>query len=95
MLKELFNIIQDRRTRRPKDSYTVTLLDGGRDAILQKIGEEAVEVILAGKGQGNQRIVEETADLLYHSLVLLADAQLELGDVEAELRRRHVLSRKP
>ena len=89
MLNELFLIIQDRKANPTKESYTAKLLAEGEDCILQKVGEEAVEVILAAKGQGNQRLVEETADLFYHTLVMLAVKGLTLGDVEAELRERH------
>lgn len=90
MLRELSEIIEDRKESRPDDSYTVRLLDQGLDAILQKVGEEAVEVILAGKGQGNQRLIEETADLFYHTLVLLSASNLTLSDVEEELKNRHL-----
>ena len=89
MLDELFEIIEDRKTNPTSTSYTAKLLAQGEDRILQKVGEEMVEVILAAKGQGNQRLIEETADLFYHTLVLLASKDLSLGDVEAELRRRH------
>jgi phosphoribosyl-ATP pyrophosphohydrolase len=61
----------------------------GEDEILKKIGEEAVEVVLAGKGQGNQRLVEEVADLAYHTLVLLAYKGLSLEAIEEELEKRH------
>ncbi len=90
MLRELSEIIEDRKESRPAGSYTVQLLDQGLDAILQKVGEEAVEVILAAKGQGNQRLIEETADLFYHTLVLLSASNLTLSDVEAELKKRHL-----
>ena len=89
MLNDLFEIIQDRKKLQPQGSYTWQLLQAGQDAILKKVGEEAVEVILAGKGQGNQRLVEEVADLFYHTLVLLSANNLTLGDVEDELRQRH------
>jgi phosphoribosyl-ATP pyrophosphohydrolase len=92
-LDELFALITDRRANRQPGSYTNSLFDKGEDAILQKVGEEAVEVILAGKGQGNQRVIEETADLFYHTLVMLAQRGLSLADVQAELGRRHA-SRK-
>ncbi len=95
MLQELFDIIMDRQARPQPGSYTNKLLDGGTDAILQKVGEESVEVILAAKGQGKQRLVEETADLFYHILVLLASQGVTLAEVEAELRRRHSISRLP
>ena len=89
MLYDLFAIIKDRQAHPTEDSYTARLFATGQDAILKKVGEEAMEVILAAKGQGNQRVVEEVADLFYHTLVLLADCDLALADVEAELRKRH------
>lgn len=89
MLIELFNIIEDRKANPTAKSYTAKLLVEGEDRILQKVGEEAVELILAAKGQGDQRLIEETADLFYHILVLLASKGLTLGDVESELRKRH------
>jgi phosphoribosyl-ATP pyrophosphohydrolase len=89
MLNELFAIIEDRKAHPVEGSYTNQLLSEGEDRIVQKVGEEAIEVIVAAKGQGDQRVVEETADLFYHTLVLLASRGLRLADVEAELRRRH------
>jgi phosphoribosyl-ATP pyrophosphohydrolase len=90
MLNELFTLIEDRKAHPVDGSYTNRLLADGEDKILKKIGEEAVEVIVAAKGQGDQRVAEETADLLYHVLVLLAARGQSLADVEAELRRRHI-----
>jgi phosphoribosyl-ATP pyrophosphohydrolase len=90
MLHELFAIIKDRQAHPTEGSYTARLMADGDDAILKKVGEEAVEVILAAKGQGDQRVVEEVADLFYHTLVLLAHFDLSLSDVEAELRQRHM-----
>ena len=92
MLDELFQIIEDRKANPVEGSYTNRLLDAGEDEILKKIGEEAVEVILAAKAQGNQRLVEELADLVYHSLVLLAAKSLTLSDIHGELSRRHFSS---
>ena len=89
MLNELFDIILDRKMNPLPGSYTNKLLDSGEDVVLQKVGEESVEVILAAKGQGNQRLVEEVSDLFYHTLVLLVRQGVSLQDVEAELRRRH------
>jgi phosphoribosyl-ATP pyrophosphohydrolase len=90
MLNDLFVIIQDRKKRLPQNSYTASLLNRGEDYILKKVGEEAMEVILAAKSQGQQRLVEEVADLFYHTLVLLASHDLSLEDVETELQRRHI-----
>lgn len=89
MLSDLFEIILDRKAHPQPGSYTSQLLQAGTDAILQKVGEESVEVILAAKGQGKQRLVEEVSDLFYHSLVLLADQGVSLEEIEAELTRRH------
>ena len=89
MLQVLFKIIEDRKNNPTRNSYTAKLLAEGEDRILQKVGEEAVEVILASKGQGKQRLIEETADLFYHILVLLAAKGLTIDDVETELAKRH------
>ncbi len=86
---ELFALICDRRDYPTPNSYTVKLLAEGEDKIVKKVGEEAVEVILAAKSQGDQRLIEEVSDLTYHVLVLLASRGLTLQDVEAELSRRH------
>lgn len=88
-LHDLYAIILGRKTHPKSGSYTCELFAKGEDEILKKIGEEAVEVILAAKSQGNPRLVEETADLFYHLLVLLAARDLTPADVEAELERRH------
>jgi len=89
MLHELFAIIEDRKIHPVEGSYTNQLLRDGQDKILQKVGEEAIEVIVAAMGQSDTRVIEELADLFYHTLVLLAARGLTLADVEAELRRRH------
>lgn len=89
MLNELFELIEERKAKRPSGSYTTELLNGGEDGILKKVGEEAMEVILAAKGQGDGRLIEETADLFYHVLVMLSYKGLTLADVEEELRKRH------
>jgi phosphoribosyl-ATP pyrophosphohydrolase len=88
VLDELFATIIDRQAHPRPGSYTARLLDAGEDEILKKVGEEAMEVILAAKGQGDERVVSEIADLFYHLLVLLAARGLTLGQVEAELKRR-------
>lgn len=88
-LEHVFAIITDRQVHPKPGSYTNQLLTLGEDEIVKKIGEEAVEVILAVKGQGNERVVSELADLAYHCLVLLAQRGLTPDDVAAELERRH------
>jgi len=88
VLHALFATILDRQANPRPGSYTAHLLESGEDEILKKVGEEAMEVILAAKGQGDERITAEVADLLYHLLVLLAARGLDLAGVEAELIRR-------
>jgi len=88
VVDELLAILQERKANPTPESYTARLLAAGEDEIVKKIGEEVIEVILAAKGQGNQRLVEETADLLYHLLVLLVARDLTWADVKAELARR-------
>ncbi len=85
----LFATIQDRKVNPKPGSYTNSLFDAGEDEIVKKVGEEAVEIILAVKGQGQERIIEETADLVYHLLVMLAAQDLTWDDVRAELEKRH------
>ena len=88
VIKSLFDTILDRQANPRPGSYTVKLLDAGEDEILKKVGEEAMEVILAAKGQGDERLVSEIADLFYHLLVLLATRGITPADVEAELIQR-------
>lgn len=90
VLDAVFATITDRKANPKPGSYTNTLLDAGDDEIVKKIGEEAVEVILAAKGQGDDRLVSELADLAYHCLVLLAAHDLTPDDIATELAQRHV-----
>jgi phosphoribosyl-ATP pyrophosphohydrolase len=89
MLDELFAIIEDRKANPVEGSYTNKLLSGSEARLAQKIGEEGVEVVVAALAQNNERVIEEMADLFYHSLVLLSRRGLSLRDVEDELRKRH------
>lgn len=89
MLHELSHLIQSRKNHSPEGSYTASLFASGEDRIIQKVGEEAVEVIIAAKGENKQRLIEETADLFYHTLVMLAEKGVTLEEVEEELRKRH------
>ena len=88
VIGELEAALRARAILAPDESYTARLLAAGEDEIVKKVGEEAVEIILAAKGQGNARLIEETADLVYHLLVLLLSRGLSWNDVEAELARR-------
>jgi phosphoribosyl-ATP pyrophosphohydrolase len=88
-IAQVFDVILDRHANPKPGSYTNQLFSQGEDEIVKKIGEEAVEVILAVKGQGDERVISELADLTYHCLVLLAQRGLTPDDIAAELRRRY------
>jgi len=87
-LHRLAAIIEARKQADPKASYVAKLLAEGRDAILKKVGEEATETIIAGKNGEPAALVHETADLWFHTLVLLADCGLGPEEVLEELERR-------
>jgi phosphoribosyl-ATP pyrophosphohydrolase len=87
-LARLAAIIVSRRGGDPDRSYIARLLAKGEDAILKKVGEEATETVMAAKDGDPQRIVAETADLWFHTLVMLAHYDLTPADVLAELERR-------
>jgi len=89
MIQTLYEIIKDRQEHPKEGSYTNELLNGGYERAAQKVGEEAVEVIIAAGSQGEQRLIEESADLIYHWLVLLVQQGVSLQAVEEELRKRH------
>ena len=88
-LGKLENVIAQRIAARPAGSYTAKLLEAGIRRIAQKVGEEGLELALAGVTQSDQEIIGEAADLLYHSLLLLKVKGLSLAQVAAELELRH------
>jgi phosphoribosyl-ATP pyrophosphohydrolase/phosphoribosyl-AMP cyclohydrolase len=89
MIGRLMDVLRDRFARRPEGSYSAKLFDGGVRKIAQKIGEEATEVIVAALGgEGRERVISESADLVFHLCALLVNEGIEWSDVEAELRRR-------
>jgi phosphoribosyl-ATP pyrophosphohydrolase/phosphoribosyl-AMP cyclohydrolase len=89
MLTELSDLIARRVSERPEGSYVVKMLDGGVDRIGKKIGEEAAEVIIAAKNNSDSELTWELADLLFHSMLLLARQGVPMDAIWAELRRRH------
>jgi phosphoribosyl-ATP pyrophosphohydrolase/phosphoribosyl-AMP cyclohydrolase len=101
MLDLLFAVIRDRRKTMPENSYTAYLFRKGIDRIAQKVGEEAVEVVIAGKNRNHDEIINESADLVYHLLVLLAECDVSLDEIRTKLAGRHAVkeseagSRKP
>ena len=92
VLEELAATLQARKGADPQRSYVARLYAGAPDSILKKVGEEATEVVLAGKAGEPEALVHEVADLWFHTLVLLAWSGLEPGDVLEELGRRFGVS---
>jgi len=92
LLHRLGKVIAGRKRDDPSTSYVASLFAKGQDAILKKIAEEAAETVLAAKGGDKLQVVRETADLWFHSMVLLAWHGLAPEDVLAELRRREGIS---
>ena len=88
VLDRLFEVIKSRRGAESSSSYTASLLAAGTGKIAQKLGEESVETIIAALGETPDQVSNESADLLYHLLVLWADIGIEPADVWAELTRR-------
>lgn len=91
-LDALESVINARRGGDPASSYTARLFAAGRAKIAQKLGEEAVETVIAALGEDHQALIGEASDLVFHLLVLLADAGLSISDVRAELARREGVS---
>lgn len=89
-LSELQGVIAERKANPSDRSYTSSLFDAGRKRIAQKVGEEGVEVALAGICDDLQALTDESADLLFHLLVLLADHGTDLQTVVATLEARHL-----
>jgi phosphoribosyl-ATP pyrophosphohydrolase len=92
ILDRLAEMLEARKNADPQSSYVAKLYAKGTDAILKKVGEEAVETIIAAKGGDTSQIIYETADLWFHTLVMLANAGLSPQDVLNELARREGLS---
>lgn len=91
-LAKLAAVLEARKSASPESSYVASLYAKGLDTILKKIGEEATETVVAAKGGDRKQIVHETADLWFHTLVLLAQQGLRPEDVLQELDRRFGLS---
>ncbi|WP_297809355.1 phosphoribosyl-ATP diphosphatase [uncultured Methylophaga sp.] len=92
ILQKLNAVLQERKQADPDSSYVASLYAGGTDKILKKLGEEATETVIAGKGGQRDEIIYETADLWFHSLVLLAHNEIDPQLVLDELDRRFGLS---
>jgi phosphoribosyl-ATP pyrophosphohydrolase len=92
VLSRLSELLEQRKAADPSSSYVAKLYAKGMDSILKKIGEEATETVIAAKGGKAEEIVYETADLWFHTLVMLSHAGLSAQDVLNELARREGLS---
>ena len=92
-LNELYAVIEKRKENRPEGSYTTYLFNSGLDKILKKVGEEATETVIAAKNEDTSRLTAETADLLYHVIVLLVERGVSLQEIVRELKGRREKSR--
>jgi phosphoribosyl-ATP pyrophosphohydrolase len=90
ILDELFAVIEDRKETLPEDSYTASLFthEKGENAVLEKLGEETTELLLAAKDDDNDELAHEAADIVYHMLVLLSMKEMELEELREELADR-------
>ncbi len=90
VIDEVFAVIEDRKKQLPEDSYTASLFthEKGEDAALEKLGEEATELLLAAKGDEGDELAHEAADVVYHLLVVLSMNDVTLADLRAELAER-------
>ncbi|HJV36954.1 phosphoribosyl-ATP diphosphatase [Geomonas sp.] len=84
----VYRVIQERKSNPSENSYTASLMKKGVEKILKKLGEEATEVVIAGVGGKREEIIYETADLIFHNLVLLGYYDIDPEEVYSELRRR-------
>ena len=93
-LEGLYGLLMDRKEKMPEGSYTTYLFEKGVDKMLKKIGEEATEVIIAGKANDKKETVYEIADLAYHVMVLMCEMGISVEDVHRELASRHIIDHK-
>ncbi len=87
-LEKLYRVIEERKKELPENSYTASLFKSGEDRILQKVGEEAVESILALKSGNRENAIYEVSDLIYHLTVALVEKGITLDQIAEELNRR-------
>lgn len=88
ILDELYKIIEERKERAPDNSYVSRLMKSGNDRVVQKVGEEAVETVIAAKNNNKKEIISETADLFFHILIMLSVLGIKPDDVYRELEKR-------
>ena len=90
VLDELFAVVEDRKANLPEGSYTTSLFthEKGENAVLEKLGEETTELVLAAKDDDHEELVHESADIVYHLLVLLSMKDVDIDELRAELAKR-------
>ncbi|HBR30545.1 MAG TPA: phosphoribosyl-ATP diphosphatase, partial [Clostridiales bacterium] len=93
-LKELYNLLSERKRIRPEGSYTTYLFDKGREKILKKVGEECSEVIIGAMKDSREETIYEISDLCYHVLVLMNEMNISVDEVKNELSSRHIIDKK-
>lgn len=93
-LTGLYELLEQRKREKPEGSYTTYLFEKGLDKVLKKVGEEATEVIIAGKAEDKKETVYELADLAYHAMVLMVQMGISVEDVHRELASRHIIDHK-
>ncbi len=88
-LYKLFELIKTRKAEMPENSYTTKLFQSGENRIIQKVGEEAIETVIAAKNRDKNEIINEASDLIYHLFVMLAEQDIEFSDIVKNLESRH------
>ncbi|HEX3074929.1 MAG TPA: phosphoribosyl-ATP diphosphatase, partial [Ignavibacteriales bacterium] len=88
-LNELFALVKQRKAELPENSYTTKLFNSGANRIIQKVGEEAIETVIAAKNRDKNEIINEVSDLMFHMFVMLAEQEIEFTDIVDNLESRH------
>ena len=88
-LDYLFKLVKQRKIELPENSYTTSLFNRGSDRIIQKVGEEAIETVIAAKNKDKEEIINEASDLLFHMFVMFAEQGIEFSEIISNLQKRH------
>ncbi|MBK8944380.1 MAG: bifunctional phosphoribosyl-AMP cyclohydrolase/phosphoribosyl-ATP diphosphatase HisIE [Ignavibacteriae bacterium] len=88
-LNYLFELVKDRKIKLPENSYTTKLFKQGSNRIIQKVGEEAIETVIAAKNNDKEEIINEVSDLIFHLFVMLANQGIEFSEIISNLQKRH------
>ena len=88
IFKELFQLIKSRKEELPEESYVASLFKSGKDRVAQKVGEEAVEVVIAAKNNDKKTQISEISDLCFHTMILMAELDITIEDISKELESR-------